>query len=425
MKMLMTRGALTGLGVLFGLGQALASGFMIRENSAAGIATVYAGNGSRADGPQTAFDNPAGMTQLTGHEVTFGTAAILPSVKFSGRASVFGTSIPGNDGGNAGRVAAVPSIFWVFTITDRLKGGISVTVPFGNASEYNADWAGRYLGIKTSALSADVNPNIAYRLSDALSIGAGVSAQYLKLDASSAIAQFLIFGPGTADALYRFKADDWAFGFNLGALLNVGEATRIGATYRSGIDHRIKGRLDFTDANPLLGLVSGSASAEVHLPASVGVSVTTGVNPNLSLSGDVQFTQWSVFKQVVIQSQNPPFLNYQGYRDSWMISVGGTYRLNDRWALRGGLGWDQTPVTDRYRTVSLPDKDRYMVGVGFGYRVTDTVSLDGAYQHSFAFSRATMNQSLNNTDPITHAVVLSGSYEIDVNILATSLRYQY
>jgi long-chain fatty acid transport protein len=149
------------------------------------------------------------------------------------------------------------------------------------------------------------------------------------------------------------------------------------------------------------------------------------VNPNLSLSGDVQFTQWSVFKQVVIQSQNPPFLNYQGYRDSWMISVGGTYRLNDRWALRGGLGWDQTPVTDRYRTVSLPDKDRYMVGVGFGYRVTDTVSLDGAYQHSFAFSRATMNQSLNNTDPITHAVVLSGSYEIDVNILATSLRYQY
>ena len=45
---------------------ALAAGFMVRENSAEGVAMSYAGNGSRASGPDTVFANPAGMTRRQG-----------------------------------------------------------------------------------------------------------------------------------------------------------------------------------------------------------------------------------------------------------------------------------------------------------------------------------------------------------------------
>ena len=417
--------ALAGCGAIAASAQALASGFMVRENSAAGVATVYAGNGSRANAPDTVFANPAGMTRLISSEVEFGSAVIFPSVKFNGGASVAGAPIPSSDGGNSGLTAVIPNMSWVFKITDRLRGGIAVTVPFGNASEYKETWPGRYLGIKTSALSADINPAIAYKITDGFAIGAGVSAQYLKLEASSAIAQFLIFGPGTADGLYSLKADDWAFGYNVGALVELGGETRVGVTYRSRIDHRIKGELDFTGVSPFLGLVNGPASADVHLPATSGFSITQDVSPNLSVSADVQFTQWSVFKQVIIESQNLPFIYNEGYRDSWMVSLGGVYRLNDRLALRAGLGWDQTPITDRYRTVSLPDEDRYMVGIGFGYKLLDWLSLDGAYQHSFALTHADMNNSINNTDPITHAVVLNGKYDVGVDIVALSVRFKY
>ena len=417
--------ALAGLGALIVSTQALAAGFMVRENSASGVATAFAGNGSRADSPATAFNNPAGMTRLTDDGVEVGAVAILPSMKFHGSASVLGTPVPGIEGDNAARAAIVPNAFWVFGVNDRLKAGIAITAPFGNGVAYDGAWSGRYVGVKTTALSADINPNIAYRLSENLSVGAGVSLQYLRLDTSSAIPQFVIFGPGTPDALYRFNADDWAFGFNAGALLELRKGTRVGLTYRSGTDHRIEGDLDFTGADPSLGLVSGPAAADVHLPATTGLSVTSDVTPDLSLSADVQFTQWSVFRQVVIESANPPVVNDLEYRDSWMVSIGGVYRLNDVWTLRAGLGVDQTPITDGFRAVSLPDEDRYLAGFGFGYRLTDSASLDAGYQHSFAGVKASINDSVNNTDPLTHAVVLKGRYNVGVDVVALSLRFKY
>lgn len=425
MAKLMRCVALTTLTALAGLGHAIAAGFMVRENSATAVGTAYAGAGSRAEAAETAFANPAGLTRLSGAEVESGATVILPSMEFRGGANVLGAPIPGGNGGSLARGAVVPNLYWAFGITNRLKGGIAVTAPFGNGTEYDSTWAGRYLGIKTSAFSADINPNIAFRLNDALSVGGGVSAQYLKVDVSSAIAQFIIFGPGAPDAYYRFKAGDWAFGFNVGVLWKIEGGTRIGITYRSGIDHHSTGTLDFTGANPLLGVVSGSASAKVRLPGTTGVSITRELSPNLSLSADVQFTQWGVFREVIIESQNPPFVNEEHYRDSWLIALGGVYRLDQSWSLMAGIAWDQTPVTERFRAVTLPDTDRYLAGVGAGYRLTDAITLEAAYQHSFALTHPSMNSSANNTDSFTHAVVLHGTYRVDVNIVAFSARYRY
>jgi long-chain fatty acid transport protein len=421
--------ALAGLAVVLASPRAIAAGFMIRENSAVGVATTYAGDGSRADSAATVFNNPAGMTRLTQDEVDLGTAIVIPSIKFNGGATAFGAPVSGTDGGSAGHVGPVPSVSWAFGIADRLKGGIAVTAPFGLVVAYNSPWVGRYVGIKTSVLSVDINPSLAYQLTDSLSLGGGVSAQYLRIDSSSAIPQFAIFGPGTPDATFRAKADDWAFGFDLGALLEVPGGTRFGLTYRSQMNHRIKGDLTFTGVLPLLPLTDGPAAADVHLPATVGLSATTDVTPDISLSADVQFSQWSVFKRVVIETTNPApfneFPNEEHYRDSWLISVGGVYRLDPVWSLRAGLGLDQTPITDAFRAVSLPDQNRILMGVGFGYRMTDAMSLDGGFQHSFPTAKPSMNKSANNTDPFTGAVVLNGNYDVTVDVVALSLRYRY
>ena len=416
--------AMAGLSALVISADAVAGGFMIRENSAAGVGMVFAGNGSRADDPSTVFNNPAGMTHLLQDEVEFGTSAIIPSLGFNGSATAGGVPVSGGSGGNAMRFAAIPNGYWVFGINDRLKAGIAITVPFGNGIAYDSPWVGRYLGIKTTSLSADINPNIAFRVNNWLSLGVGVSAQYLTLKLTNAIPQFAIFGPGTPDAFYRVDADDWAFGYNLGALIDVGQGTRIGLTYRSEVDHRIKGNLDFTGAAPALGLISGPAAANFHLPATAGVSITHEMTPNLRLSADVQFTQWSSLQTVFIESRNPPFPFNLKYRDTWFVSLGGEYRLNDQWLLRAGLGWDQTPITDKWRMVQLPDEDRYLVGVGFNYRLNDATSVDVGYQHSFAI-HASMNDSANNTDPFTHAVTLNGKYNVAVNIVAFSVRWKY
>jgi long-chain fatty acid transport protein len=402
-----------------------AAGFMIRENSAVGVGMSYAGTGSRAESAETAFSNPAGLTNLSGDELEFGTSVIIPVLKFNGSASAFGAPISGNNGGNFGRLAGIPNIYGSLSITDDLKAGFAVTAPFGSASEYDSNWYGRYLATKTAALSYDLNPSVAYRLTDTLSLGAGVSAQYLKLDVSSAIDQSIIFGVPVPDAANRFIAHDWATGFNLGALAKVGESTRIGLTYRSGTDHNIKGSLDFTGASPLLGLINSSASSGVSLPATTGLSFTSDVDPNLTISSDVQFTQWSAFKDIVIKSQNAPVDNVENFRNTWMLAAGAEYRLNWFWKIRGGLAWDQSPVTSSFRTVNMPDTDRYLAGMGSTYQLTDSIILDGAYGHAFALSHPNMSVSANNTDSVTHAVVLKGQYDMAADIVAVSLHYRF
>src|ERR1700676_1169915 len=88
--------------------EALASGFMIRENSAESIATVYAGNASRADDVSTVFNNPAGMSWLQGSQLEVGSAAVFPSINFHGNATVMGAPIPGDNTRNGGPSALLP-----------------------------------------------------------------------------------------------------------------------------------------------------------------------------------------------------------------------------------------------------------------------------------------------------------------------------
>src|SRR5689334_19726618 len=126
-RALLSATALALLGQFLQMSGAVASGFLVREHSAEGLATAYAGDGSRADEAATVFNNPAGMMHLSGDEVELGSAAIFPSIRYKGSATVAGiTPLPGDNGGNGGQIQAIPHLYGVWTINDRLKAGIAV-----------------------------------------------------------------------------------------------------------------------------------------------------------------------------------------------------------------------------------------------------------------------------------------------------------
>ena len=401
-----------------------AAGFSVHENSAENLGLVFAGEGSRADEAATVFNNPAGMTHLAAPEVELGAAVVFPSVHFSGSATAAGViPIPGTQGGEAGQIAGIPDFYAAFRLTDDLWGGLAVTAPFGNTTNYGPTFVGRYQGIKTLALSADINPNIAWRISDKVSVGAGISAQWLKVEQSAAVPQFLIAQQAVPDTVFLFNGRGWGIGYNVGLLLSPNDTTRLGFTYRSGVNHKVSGSLDF-DANDLIGAVSGPASASgLDMPGTAGVSFTHDWTPAFTASAELQYTSWSSFKQVVITSGNSPLTQLEHYRDNWMISAGGIYRVTDTLRLRAGIGWDQTPVTDRYRTVGVPDSSRFMIGVGAGYTVGPGMIVDFGYAHYFGTQDPPMGASVNSIDPLTHAVALTGTYHNFLDYVALSFRY--
>ncbi len=402
-------------------GGAWASGFGVRENCTEGLGTTFAGGGSLADTPCTVFNNPAGMTRLSGDQIELGITPAFFNINFHGSDSAGGI-----DGNNAARPTAAPAFYGVLDLSPDLKAGLAVTAPFGLPLKYTAAWSGRYLDVEANALSVDINPNLAYRINDRLSVGGGISVQYFDFTLIQAIDQSAIVGATVPDAYVHFKGHDWTVGYNFGVLYELSPDTRFGLTYRSGAEHHLAGgqHLEAVLAPLAPFLPSSSATVNFNTPPTTGFSVTHELMPEWTVVSDIQWTQWSRFKTLSILATPATSTTFnESYQDSWFTSLGVIYHPQGPWAYRGGFGWDQSPVVNHYRDVAVPDQDRYMLGTGLSYTYSANLTINAAYAHYFA-TNSSMNDSINNVDPTT-GTKLNGNYSVSADYVSASVLYRF
>lgn len=427
----------TALVCVLGAREAAASGFAIRENSAEALGTAFAGNASSATFLSTIFNNPAGMTEFTGDRAQLDSSLILPSARFEGTATqtcaVCGPLLTpgtfttfGEGSGNGGQAAFVPAGYILHSFSDDLKFGFALTVPFGLSTVYPSDWVGRYFGVRSELQTIDLNPNIAYRVNPWLSVGAGFSAQYLHADLTNALDFTTPLGVLLPDGRARVHGDDWAFGGNVGILLQPWDSTNIGVTYRSQVDHTIDGSLD---VSTFLGSTSTPAKAKLTTPDSVDLSITQKITDKLRIAMDLQWTHWSVFQDLTVTAAaNGAVLSStpEHFRDTWFASVGGTYNWDENWTFRAGVAFDETPVRDQYRTVRLPDANRFWLAFGAGYKFSDGFSIDLGVAHIF-MGDGSLNSSVNNITAGAFGTVdkISGKFSNMVDLVSLQTRFKF
>ncbi|HTS52218.1 MAG TPA: outer membrane protein transport protein, partial [Burkholderiales bacterium] len=227
-------------------GAAGAAGFALTENSASGLGNAYAGQAAVAQDATTIFANPAGMSFLPGPQVVLGVAAIDFSAKFSNNGSSIPAlatitgSQPGDNGGNAGSLIPLGNFYATLPLGEKFTIGIGVNVPFGLRTEYDDTWIGRFQGIKSNITTINYNPAVAYKVTDTISIGAGVNYQFLQTDLTNAVAT------PAGEGLTELTAQDAAWGWNLGAIFQISPDMRIGASYRSRLNYELQGSANTT-----------------------------------------------------------------------------------------------------------------------------------------------------------------------------------
>jgi long-chain fatty acid transport protein len=158
-----------------------AAGFALSEQSGSGLGTATAG-GAAGEDASTIYSNPAGMTRLTGTQVVISGALISSRIRFENTGStnpagILAPSPLGASGGDAGTNAFVPNIYLSHALSPAWRLGLGVNAPFGLRTEYESGWVGRFQSVRSELSSVNQNPSIAYRLSDIVSVGAGVSYQ--------------------------------------------------------------------------------------------------------------------------------------------------------------------------------------------------------------------------------------------------------
>lgn len=375
-------------------GYASAAGFQLLEQNASGIGNAYAGSAAVADNASTIFYNPAGMTQLQAREFSAGLTAVQTKFDFknNGTTQIGGAPATGPDG-NGGTLGFIPNGYMSWALSKDLYVGVGVGAPFGLKTEYDDNWKGRYQSISFDIKTYNINPSIAYRVNDTVSLGFGVNIQ--RFEAEYVRQAHPVAGKVT------LKANDTSYGWNAGALFTLSPATKVGVSYRSQIKYDLSGDLK--------GAANSPAKADLTLPDTFILSVTQKLNDRWEMLGDVSWTGWSSIPKLDIINNGPTQTLDTQFKDTWRVALGANYKYSDAMTFKFGVAYDQSPVPNaEHRLASLPDNDRTWVSAGFQWKPSKTSAVDvGA---AYLFVKDT--QINHNPTPITNAQGrVKGSYD--------------
>lgn len=376
--------ALVLTGVAAATSTALAAGFQLTEQSSLGAGRAYAGAGIVGDDLSAVHYNPAGMTLLEGTRFQAGGVWIGLNADYS-------SDISGESENGRLKGQMIPAGYVTHQVNDQVWLGFAMTVPFGMGTEYSKNWEGADRGTNAKIYTFDMNPSIAWKVNDFLSIGGGISVQYAKAELGMGLS-----GMGHG----KVEADSWDWGYNFGLMISPTDKLRFGLAYRSSIEHNAEGDTKLSGMKlPLLEGQNFGMSTTIETPDTIMLTGTWEATEKLRLSGLIRWANWSNFKELNIENELPlsvsssldsippygPALKdglsnidiENDWQDTWLFSVGADYRINSAFTVRGGIAYETSPI-DRQETrmAVIPDTDRLWLSLGASWYPTQDLQFD-------------------------------------------------
>jgi len=404
--------------LLIATANANAGGLAVREQSAYGQGASFAGVAA-GGALSSMFWNPATMTQTPGINSESTLSGIIPSSKNTATSgSLVGT-------GNIAIPAIVPASYFSWQFNQSLWLGLSINAPFGLTESFPDVWAGRnYAAGGESLKTYNFTPSIAYKLNDWISVGAGVQIQY----ASASFTQGTALG---ATNQLGISGAGMGYGFTAGVTVTPTPTTTIGLGYRSGIDQKINGTLVASAGLP--ATTRGSVNTTVNLPDVVSLGLRQRLSSQWTALGTLEWSNWSRIGNANILQPNgtaalaanaPVIIHFQ-YKDGWFFSAGAEYEWNERLTLRGGIAYEESPVTDAVRVPGIPDNDRIWLSVGGTYKISPKITFDLAYSHIFVKSAPITLVDASNPTFTAGSGTYTGTVDSHVDIISVALRYRW
>lgn len=415
---------------------AFASGYALREGSADWLGNAFVGGEAKAYDAGTAWSNPAGMTRLDQDEIDQSINYIAPAVKFQGTNTnpATGGNVSGTVGKNNIQSGIDAAGSGVFVLSPNWRFGVALGGPFGNRMAYPSDFVGRYQSLVSSVTDLNLGLSLAYKVNDHLSIGGGPNIDYFVARLTQALNIPVLSAATGQDPTTNLYGNQFGAGYNLGALYQLDDDTRIGIDYRSRIHHNLTPEVTvsvpgiYSVLSPAtaaaLNAGSGEAKVSITLPDNLSTGIYHQISPQWAVMASLQWTDWSLFNSLNVEPVNgqPALRLPMRFHNTWFAGVGTNYQPIDKLTLQGGFSYDQSPVDNSNRTTRLPDASHYVLGAGAKYQVTRNTTLDVAYAHIF-----TPGGTINNAapSPTGLAGVISGTYKVSGDTLAIGVATKF
>lgn len=332
---------------------AAAEGYQVNAQSTKQAGMGHVGVAMKL-GAESMHFNPAGLAFMENNiHLSAGVSGIFSKGKFT------------DDTGYMQRSDNTPStplyVYAGFKIYDFLAAGVSVTTPYGSAMDWGKDWKAASLVQDISLKAFNIQPTVSWKITDRLSIGAGLMMEFGNIELSRAL-----IGPGAMNEMAngllpqlapvlqqhpewnqlvgtmvndirKYKDASAAsvnlrgdagvrLGFNVGAMFDVNEKITVGVSYRSKVKARVK------EGDITLSYANETDLKENLLPQVNNLLQTIRTQyPGISLP--IQGVAVPPLDQGTFSAELP-------LPDNWNVGI--TYMPTERWTVSGEVqfvGW--------------------------------------------------------------------------------------
>ncbi len=408
----MNRFVLAAVAAGFSL-SSMAEGYQVNTLSTRQLGMGHTGTGMHL-GAESMYFNPAGLGYM------------WDSFDFSGSfTSIFAhakAELPDGKSFNTVNDPSTPLMFNAgFSIYDNLKAGVSFYTPYGSGIDWTDNWPGAVLSQRVSLKMFTLQPTVSWRITDRLSVGAGLTVNWGTVDLSKGLVV-----PGTADMMLGLLAQtgqlptapvmyagvmpasvnlngksNVSCGYNVGVMYDVRDNLTVGVSFRSKVGMTVDaGRASVSYANEQAQTllkeldIINSTNFTASMPCPYVLSLGASWKPvgGLTLAVDARLTGWKAYRYLEIKFLDPLCDKYsqtvengneitKNYRNCWAFSLGADYELTHRFDVRAGLMIDTSPVNRNYYNPETPGMTKIEPTVGFSFKPFKGFSIDFAFMY--------------------------------------------
>ena len=335
-----------------------------------------------ADNPSAIYYNPAGITQLAGTQLRGGIYGLDLEPTFAPPAG----RVNSGEVYSAEKNYAGATQFYFTHALEKIPVtlGLGMYAPYGGSLGWPDEANFRAVAQKSTLTYLRINPVVAWKITDTLSVGAGASVDYARLT----LQQGILSG-ANPENYFRFSGDGFSAGYNAGILWRAHEKLSLGATVRGATSFTLDGHTSYGEEGAFAPDTRG-ATLDFDFPLTAAFGISFRPTPKWNLEFDADYTDWDTVGQFSIRQEQPgtPSGIPQNiairmfWRSSWNYSVGVTRTFDNGWHASAGYLFNQNSVPDNYYSPLAADLDRHFFTIGLG-RTGKHIDFDLTYQFGY------------------------------------------
>lgn len=445
----------TGLGIILSFCMASPNVFAVyggEITSARTFGQGESGISGQNEDPIAVYTQPAAIGFLKGTQVTGGMGWLNLHGGFE------------SDSGNKVHLrsidAAIPNLAVTHALMDGQWGlGLAVVAPYSVESHWPGDSQMRYVTTNSRFLNYIVAPGASYQVTPEISVGVG--ADFLNLfnmaleknifmaGINDVADDFTVNGSGTpgSDGIGKLSGSGTGWGFHGGAVYQPNSRHAFGITYHSKVKVAVKGALDYRGLSGASATLFGGSNystdvkTDVFFPQNIHVGYGYKPTEKWLLEADLSWIDWYSTRDynLRLSETNPSRLaiitnNGAGnplpatWSSTLNAQTGANYKYSDKLQLRGGFNYQPHSSPEFAYHPGFLDMTSYVLALGGGYALTETLTLDMTYSAIFFHSRHISNNLQSNAVGIpdnTPGASITGNHSLFANLVITNLTYRF